>query len=111
MTHDEDTASPDNRQAAEPESESNATERHWQWDDIGKLRAYAAKQFVREVPSARGVLRAARKAIKNAKKSDVEYDPFDRKRVLQQKALAVGFQVIGGKIGRLVVWRRLVHGY
>ena len=56
---------------------------------------YAAYQFQREIPAARRLLTAARKAIKLAEASD-DNDPHNRRNVLRDKAVTVGFKIMGG---------------
>jgi hypothetical protein len=91
---DEDGTPRPNPEPASDASDSPPRPR-FRWTDLDKTRAYAAQQFQREIPAARRLLTAARKAIKNAEASG-DNDPHNRRYVLRQKAEAVGFKVMGG---------------
>jgi hypothetical protein len=98
MTSNDDNDNPGDRQPGNPEPASDALgpppRDDWRLY-LDKAHSYAAQQFQREIPAARRLLTAARKAIKLAEASD-EHDPHGRRHVLRQKAVAVGFKVMGG---------------
>jgi hypothetical protein len=103
MADDDGMPRPDPLQEPNPEPASDASgspRPRFRWTDLGTARAYAAQHFQREIPAARRLLTAARKAIRLAEASD-DNDPHNRRYLLRQKALAVGFKVMGGGLGRV----------